>query len=146
MFCRACRQVSEIRSLSRTVCYYLECKTTFTLVNARNIRVWRDRISALAGWEILIENLKRRCCVLNVFVTLVVSDHFRWVFFCCCCYWMAHNTREIDRCKNRYRVHRGKNGTWTWTFFFSVQCTCSEPFLKKIISVTSYYCWLCKYL
>ena len=32
-------QVSEIRSLSRTVCYYLECKTTFTLVNARNIRV-----------------------------------------------------------------------------------------------------------
>lgn len=24
--------------------------------------------------------------------------------------------------------------------FFSVQCTCSEPFLKKTISVTSYYC------
>ena len=25
-------------------------------------------------------------------------------------------------------------------FFFPVQSTCSEPFLKKIISVTSYYC------
>ena len=47
---------------------------------------------------------------------------------------------RLTAAKNRYRVSQRKKWDMGVNFFFSVQCTCSEPFLKKIISVTSYYC------
>ena len=82
----------------------------------------------------MIENLKRRCCVLNVFVTLVVSDHFRWVFFVVVVTEWRTTLERLTAAKTDTEFTEEKMGHGRELFFFCAM------YLLRTVSQKDYKC------